>query len=110
MKTKFKKITPPVLIGIISFYISGLFLLGIIAGYVVMQYFSGKVKSIRFSVGNYRIHLHHWLYSALFLATIFISGVYDLLPVFVLGIWSGFIFQGIYCYNDWHKILTKKQK
>ncbi len=109
MKTKFKKITLPVFVGMASFYISAFFLLGVITGYIFMRFFTGKIKSIEFSLGSYEIHLHHWFYSSLALAILFISGVYQLFPIFLLGFGGGVVFEGIYRYNDWYKILSRKQ-
>jgi len=109
MQTKFKKITLPIFTGVISLYISVLFCFGIIAGYIFMKYFSGRIKSVEFSFGNYKLHLHHWLYSSLVLVIMFITDIHSFFPVFVLGFGGGFVLQGIYCYGDWHKILKKRK-
>jgi len=109
MQTKLKKITLPILTGIISLYISVLFCFGIIIGYVLMKYLSSKVKSIEFSLGNYKIHLHHWLYSSLVLTAMLITDIYSFLPALILGVGGGFVFQGIYSYDDWYKILKRKR-
>ena len=106
--SKFKRITMPVFVGIISFYISVLFCFGVIAGYVFAKYFSERIKSIKFTFYGYRIHLHHWFCFVLGFVVVLVSGIYYLLPAFVLGFGSGITFQGIYCYSDWYKILSKK--
>ncbi len=108
MQTKFKKITLPIFTGVISLYVSVLFCFGIIVGYVFAKYLSVRVKSVEFSFSNYKIHLHHWLLSSLALAAILITGIHNFFPVFALGFGGGFVFQGIYCYGDWYKILKKK--
>ena len=108
-KIKLRKITLPLFAAIIFFYISTLFLLGAIVGYIFIQYSAEKIKKpIQISFGNYKIHLHHWIYVGLSLIVILISGVNQFLPIFILGFGGGMVFQGIYCYNDWYKIIYKK--
>lgn len=84
----------------------GLFLIGVFFGYFFFDFFSGKVPSLVFNIGNYRFHFHHWLYSFV----IMISNLrYNFLPFpqFSFGFLSGAIFQGIYRYKDWHQIIFK---
>jgi len=81
--------------------------LGSLLGYFSFKFFTGKTPSLAFNVGNYRLHLHHWLYG---LAILIPALHYNFLPFPQLsyGFLGGAIFQGIYCYSDWHKILIKK--
>ena len=109
-KTKIKKISFPVLISVISLNISIWFFCGAVIGYIFVNYFSKKIKSIKFSFSNYTIHLHHWLSASLALLIVIITGFYNSLPALLLGIGGGIAFEGIYCYNDWHKIIVKKNK
>ena len=70
----------------------------------------GIIKSRIFDIGDRRLHLHHWMFGlgALILALIFkFSLPFSPLSVGILG---GWVFQGIYDYSDWHKILFKKNK
>ena len=91
--------------------------LGALSGYFLSKYLSAKTagqknrwwKSIVFEIGNYRMHLHHWLYSL----AILIPGLYyNFLPFpqLSLGFLAGAAFQGIHCYRDWHKVIIKREK
>ncbi len=85
---------------------------------MVLGYFAGKfgggekpnqpgtVKSVIFNIGNYKLHLHHWLIG---LGILTLAGWYNVLPLpyFSFGFLGGFIFQGIFSYDDWHRILIK---
>ncbi|MFC1962367.1 hypothetical protein ACFLWN_04955, partial [Chloroflexota bacterium] len=54
--------------------------------------------------------LHHWLYS-LFLASLsFTTGMHFLSPEITYGLLGGLVFQGIYCYGDWHVVLVRRQQ
>ena len=70
---------------------------------------SGKIKSLSFNIGSFRVHLHHWLLSAMVLV---LALYYNFLSLyqFSFGFLSGLIFHGIYSYSDWHKILTRKKR
>jgi len=81
---------------------------GVLSGYFAAKFLSGKIKSPAFNVGNYRLHLHHWVYGL----TILISAIwYQFLPFpqFSFGFLGGVVFQGISSYPDWHRILFKKK-
>ncbi len=91
--------------------------LGALSGYFLSKHLSAKGigqknrwwKSIVFGIGNYRMHLHHWLYSL----AILIPGLYyNFLPFpqLSLGFLGGAIFHGIYCYRDWYRIIIKQKK
>ena len=89
---------------------------GALLGYFLAKFIAGnekkgtpgKVKSIAFNVGNYRLHLHHWLFGSIVLVP---SWYYGFLPFdkFSWGFLGGLIFHGIYSYSDWHKILTRRK-
>ena len=106
----------PAFFALASLYVSLMFALGGMLGFVFGKYVAGKepgqpgkIGSLRFSVGRYIIHLHHWFYVSLGLVIIFVSGVVYFFPIFLLGFVSGFAFQGIYCYNDWYRFVLKKK-
>jgi len=82
---------------------------GMIVGYFTANFFSSKLKSITFNIGKYRLHLHHWL---LFLGVLPLILIYKFSPLpiyFSSGFLGGLIFQGIFCYSDWHQILIEKK-
>jgi len=90
-------------------------------GYFTASFFSGadegvagKIGPWLLSLGDWQLHLHHWLVALGFLLVIvlFVRKKYQMSSVvfiFTLGFLIGLIFQGIYCYDDWHNILIKKQ-
>lgn len=87
--------------GIILGYLSACFLSGKEAG------FQGKIKSLIFNIGRWKIHFHHWLYCS----TILISLLFIKLPLPQLsfGILGGLILQGIVCYPDWHRVIIRRK-
>ena len=107
MTTKLKKVTLPIFTGFVSLQISTLFLFGMVIGYLVTDFFAERADSIKIRVGKYRIHLHHWMFALSGLAVVFLANIQHLFPPFILGLGGGCLFHGIYCYNDWHRILKK---
>lgn len=106
-----KKALFAVPIALISFEIY----LGVLLGYLIARFFSGKktgeqgrIKSFVFRIGNYKVHPHHWLLSGSgVLASIVFFNFSPPFPQFFFGGLAGFIAQGIFSYSDWHKILVK---
>jgi len=90
---------------------------GALSGYFLSKYLSAKEtgqknrwwKSIVFRIGNWQIHLHHWLYGLVILALATFLNITFPFPRFSYAFLGGAIFQGIYCYRDWYKILFKKK-
>jgi hypothetical protein len=87
---------------------------GMILGYLLTDFFSGKeaglqgkMKSLAFDIGRWRIHLHHWLCGFGLLVSLLLINLP--LPQFSFGILGGMIFQGISCYPDWHKIVVRQK-
>jgi len=108
MTTKFKKVTMPIFAGFVSIQTSVFFCFGMITGYFIAKNLSGKISSIQIPIGRYKIHVHHWMLALLGLITVAFTDTYRFFPPFALGFGGGFLFQGIYCYTDWHRILKKK--
>jgi len=89
--------------------------LGIILGYFTIRFLAGKqtgrqgmIKSFTFQIGDYKLHLHHWLYSLIVLIFVLFFDFYY--SQFVYGFLGGWVIQGIFSYKDWKKILSKKSK
>ena len=82
---------------------------GALCGYYSAKFFSPRFPSLIFNFGKIKLHLHHWLYSLLILI---FSLKYDFLPFppFSYGFLGGMIFQGIYCYDNWHMVIIFKKK
>ncbi len=108
-----KIIRPKFLLGLSVAIFSLQAFLGGLLGYFLTNFLAGKeagkpgkIKSIVFEIKKWKIHLHHWLIA---------FGILNLLvfwqplpaPHFSLGFLGGVIFQGISCYPDWSKILTR---
>jgi len=114
---KIKKIKPKVLLSLPLALLSLEIFLGGLFGFLLSKYLSAKEagqrnrwwKSLVFDIGNYKLHFHHWLYG---LAVLIPGLYYNLLPFphLSLGFLGGAIFQGIYCYRDWYKVITKQKK
>ena len=69
----------------------------------------GKIKSYFIPLGNYRIHLHHWLLSSgIIIAFTVFKGAYLLPSSLVYGFFGAIVFHGIYSYNDWYKVLIPR--
>lgn len=110
-----KKITLSVLLstGIILGYLS--FITWAVA-FLIAKYLGGKtagergrLRSFFIPLGNYKIHLHHWILSSLVMGITMVKGIYFLSPDLFYGFFGGIVFHGIYCYHDWYKILIPRQ-
>ncbi len=89
--------------------------LGIILGYFTARFLAGKqvgqqgrIKSLTFQIGDYKLHLHHWLLSLGGLTFVFFFNLVHL--HFFYGFIGGWIIQGIFSYKDWKKILSKRNE
>lgn len=88
---------------------------GLVFGYFLSKYCSGPAErirgvapSIKFSLGRYRLHFHHWLLSLSCLIPLKIYGVFDW-NSFALWVFGGMALQGVLCYSDWYKIIYKRK-
>lgn len=88
--------------------------LGIVLGYFFGKFFAGKydgrqrIRSIIFNLGNYRLHLHHWLISLVILISALFYNLFPFFSQLFFGILGGLIIQDLHLDSDWHKILIKK--
>ena len=86
--------------------------LGMISGYLISRFFSGKKEGEKgliqnpfiLKFKNYKLYLHHWLIGFLIF---FVVSFIDFSSLFIKGLILGITFQGIFDYNDWHKIIIK---
>lgn len=83
-------------------------LLALIAGFLVAKIFSGRkmgeegvFKSVRFSVGAYTVHLHHWLLSGAVLVLV-VGHVHKIF----IGLLVGILIQGL-TYGDFYKVVYR---
>lgn len=70
----------------------------------------GIVRSIVIPWRSYRLHLHHWLLALIMGGVFLVKGFYIVTPEVFYGFLSAAIFQGIYCYGDWYRIIRKKER
>jgi len=68
----------------------------------------GRVRSIIIPWRGYEFHLHHWLLASLVGAISALNGFSLVSPGLFYGFLGGLIFQGLYCYTDWHRIVKSK--
>lgn len=112
--SKIRKYLPAVVM-VASFYYSSLLAMGLALGYLGSKIYSkllienGKVDCIYIDCGKYKIHLHHWILGTLLLVLVWTLD-YFYLPRFFLGVVCGVIAHDVYDFNDWYKILIKKEE
>ena len=82
--------------------------LGVLFGYFLSNFWSQRIKSITFTVGSYKVHLHHWLLALWALPVVVIYNFSPIPVQFASGFLGGLIVQGVFSYDDWHKVLIKK--
>jgi len=68
----------------------------------------GIIKSIIIPWRHYQLHLHHWFLAVVVGAVFAATGLYFLPMNMVYGFLSAIMFQGIYCYNDWYKLIKRR--
>lgn len=112
---KFKKFVFPLATLLFSLWFSVVFAFGIFIG-CLSTHFShkkitngGKVNSIILNFGKWKFHFHHWLMGIVALFSCWLAGVLDIVPRIILGIVGGIVFHGLYLYDNWHKIIMKKE-
>ena len=92
--------------------------LGVLFGYFIGKYLSGRKmgerprfwKSIVFRIGDYKIHLHHWLYSLGILVSFASFSFFPVSGQLSLGFLTGVIFHGVVSYPDWYKVVIRRRK
>lgn len=89
--------------------------LGIIFGYFLGKFFGGKydgyqrIKSILINIGQYRLHIHHWILSLIVGIVAATYNLFPFFPQFCFGFLGGLIIQEIYLDENWRKILLRKR-
>ena len=112
---KFKKFVFPGATLLFSLWVSAIFALGIVIGYFSTYIFDikitkkEKIKMIKFNIGKWRLHIHHWLMGAVAFLVCWVAGVLGFIPVVILGMAGGIIAHDLHLDNNWHKIIMKKE-
>ena len=99
-------------IGAIFSYIS---IVCVISGFIIAKLCGGKkegtpgnVRSIMIPIGSFTLHLHHWIVFSLVMLLGLAKSVFLYIPPEVFyGLLSGLAWQGVYCYNDWHRVIYR---
>lgn len=68
----------------------------------------GIVRSIIIPWRNYQLHLHHWFLALIVGGLFVVRSFYILAPEISYGVLSAIIFQGVYYYEDWYRIIKRK--
>ena len=96
-----------------SIILGYLFFVGWLLGFVLTKYMAGKtngkqgrIRSIVIPFGKHGVHLHHWLISTGIIILALAMNIPFLTSPISYGLLGGSVFQGIYSYSDWNKILV----
>lgn len=99
-----------------SFWLGYLFFVGCFVAFLTTRQLAGKsagergrIRSVVIPFRGWRIHLHHWLWSLGLIGLSTATGIYFLTSAITYGLLAGLIFQGIFCYSDWHVILVRRR-
>lgn len=109
---KFSKASVYIASTIISFQAT----LGMILGYFLAKKFAGrktgdqgKLRSLKFLIGNYNLHFHHWLLGlGIFVFSFFLDVSFSS-NLFFYGGMAGVIVHGVFDYNDWYKVIAREK-
>ena len=97
-------------------YFSYLAVISWLSGFLMAKYGGGKgegmrgrVRSVMIPLGRRRLHLHHWFICSVMMALGLTKSIPLLFfpPEIFYGLLGGLAFQGVYCYNDWYRIIHK---
>ena len=90
-------------------------ILCLISGFLIARFtggkqegMPGKLKSIVIPVKGFKFHLHHWIFFSLFMLIGLAETIFLYIPTEVFyGLLAGLAWQGIYCYDDWHRVIYR---
>ncbi|MEA3344135.1 MAG: hypothetical protein U9Q16_00395 [Patescibacteria group bacterium] len=115
MSKKIKKaILPGITLAVSFYYASIIFVVGIILGYLGTDFFkkrfldTGKIKLIILRLGDYRVHVHHWILGGVAVSLISYIGLAYSLPVVVLGGLGGLIVHDFHTDKEWYRVIYKQ--
>ena len=92
------------------------FLAWLLSGFLIARYLGGRatgkrgvIPSVAFPLRKRKAHLHHWLICSATMSLTLLTGTWFLPWDLFYGFFGGVVLQGIYCYDDWHRILKLRQ-
>jgi len=96
-------------LGILSYqsWMLGFFITKSMSGYKEGK--RGLIPSVVIYFRSHRLHLHHWIICLIGTGITALKGIYVFSPDVFYGFLTAVIFQGIYCYEDWHRIYSRHQ-
>jgi hypothetical protein len=101
-------IAVPIFVGIFSYQTW-------FAAFLATKYLAGRTegeqgiaRSLIIPWRTYQLHLHHWLVALILGGILAAKGFYIVTPGAFYGVVSAVIFQGIYCYKDWYRIIRSR--
>lgn len=107
---------PKASLGVVSMLISFELGLSLLIGYFLATFFAGaatkqqgRLKSLIFSIRQYRVHLHHWLLSLAVLSLALVFNFFVIAPVLFYGFLGGITIQGIVNYQDWKQVVMRER-
>tara|TARA_Y100000310_G_C20423347_1_gene687743 strand:+ start:264 stop:611 length:348 start_codon:yes stop_codon:yes gene_type:complete len=115
MIKKTKKYIIPGTVLLTASYLSVIFTAGGILGYWLTNIFckryvhTGKVKTLEFGLGDWKVHLHHWITGGLAILLIYFMGFMYTVPIFFIGAITGLIFHDLHTDDYWHKVVYKEE-
>ena len=87
------------------------------AGYFAAHFFAGqktsergRIPSLVFDMGDWRVHLHHWLVFLSIFVVAAIASFFVVSPFLFYGFLGGVIVQGLSHYDDWPRIVSRHKK
>jgi hypothetical protein len=87
----------------------------VISGFIIAKFAGGKregmpgiIRSIVIPMKGFKFHLHHWLFFPLFMLVGLAENIFLYIsPEVFYGLLAGAAWQGIYCYDDWHRVIYR---
>lgn len=93
------------------------FVISWVSGFVIARLLGGKetgkrgrIPSVIFTLGQYRLHLHHWVICCGVMAFALLKDSWFHVSDWFFGLLAGIVFQGIYSYRDWYRILFRHKR
>jgi len=113
-RTKKKRVISAAILAT-SFYVSILFTAGAVVGYLGMKLFYNRyvkddpTKFMYVTIKGWKIHLHHWIPSALIIIYLLLGGWQLSAHEIFVGLLCGIAFHDIYDFNDWHQVVAREK-
>ncbi len=113
MAQKKRKVILPGATLVLSFYLSFLFGIGILIGFLISTIIIKGIeqdlfKRIFIGFGEWKLHLHHWMIGIIILFVFISIGWFPVHSKVFLGGICGLVLHEFYFDNDWFEIILKR--